>query len=504
MDVPSPAQRLLPTPTSLRTREGSLTFDEGAVIDVGRRPRPGTLAAAEHLAGLLRPPTGFGWAVVRGGPVEGVRVVLRRGGPTSLGREGYRLDVGRRTVTLEARTGTGLFRGLQTLRQLLPAAVERREPVAGVTWSVPRVHVTDVPRYPVRAAMLDVVRHFFDVDDVKRFVDAMVPLKLNTLLLHLSDDQGWRLEVKSWPRLTTYGGTLEVGGTEGGWYSQEEYAELVAYARASRITVVPEIDLPGHTNAALASYPELNADGVAPERYTGTEVGFSSLDAGLEVTDRFLADVLGEVAALTPGRYVSIGGDEAYSTSHTDYAAVVDRAQAVLRAHGKRMWGWHQTASAHPARGSVAAYWGTSGSAEDAALARRAARRGQRLVLAPAEHAYLDMRYDPDFPHGLAWTGDVGVPRAYAWDPATLLPDVPAAAVAGVLAPVWTETLSDLATVELMVFPRLAGVAQLGWSPRRSHDLERYLVQLAAQGPRWEAAGVTFHHAPEVAWRRFG
>ncbi|SEQ61755.1 beta-N-acetylhexosaminidase [Microlunatus flavus] len=503
MDVPTPAQRILPTPRSLETRSGSLTFDATSVVDVGRHPKKGTVAVATFLGDFLRTPTGYGWEVVRGSHAAN-RVVLKSGGPASLGKEGYRLDVGRRAVTIEARTSTGLFHGVQTLRQLMPAAVEKHERVEGTTWTIPRVRVSDAPRYPVRGAMLDVARHFMSVAEVKAYIDAMVPLKLNTFELHLADDQGWRLEIKSWPRLATYGGALETGGTKGGSYTQAEYTELVAYAKARHITLVPEIDLPGHTNAALASYAELNCDGKAPERYTGTDVGFSSLCASKDVTYRFLSDVLGEIAALTPGRYISIGGDEAHSTTQADYTKMVDAAQRVLRQHGKRMWGWHQTASADPAKRSIAAYWGTAGSKDDIALARQAAKKGQRIVMAPADHAYLDMKYTPSFPYGQDWAAVVKVSDSYAWDPATLVPGVPSSAVAGVLAPVWTETLPDITKVELMAFPRLAGIAQIGWSPRRTHALEPYLVQLAVQGPRWEAAGVDFYRSPEVAWHRFG
>lgn len=502
-DVPTAAQRIIPTPKSLTTRKGTLTFGPASVIDVGKHPRRSTVAVADSLATFLRTPTGYDWKVVRGSHAKG-RVVLRSGGPASLGREGYRLEVGASTATIEARTGAGLFHGAQTLRQLMPAAVETKAKVSGTTWSVPRVKVTDVPRYPVRGAMLDVARHFMSVAEVKQYLDAMVPLKLNTFELHLADDQGWRLSINSWPRLATYGGALETGGTPGGYYTQAQYREIVAYAKARHITVVPEIDVPGHTNAALASYAELNCDGKAPERYTGTEVGFSSLCADKDVTYRFLDDVIGEIAALTPGRYISIGGDEAQSTTPADYTTIIDRTQAIVQKHGKRMWGWHQTAAADPARGSVAAYWGTTGSKDDIALAQEAAKKGQRLVMAPADHAYLDMKYYPGFPYGQDWAADVRVSESYDWDPATLVPGVPSSAVAGVLAPVWTETLPDIGKVELMAFPRLAGIAQLGWSPRKSHDLERYLVQLAVQGPRWQAAGVNFYRSPEVAWRRFG
>ncbi|GAA1900862.1 beta-N-acetylhexosaminidase [Lapillicoccus jejuensis] len=502
---PSPAQRVLPTPTSLVTRTGTLTFSRASVIDVGAHARPDTLQVAQDLAAFLRTPTGYPWRVVRGGSTgDAGRVVLAVGGPSGLGTEGYRLDVDGTSARLTAPTADGLFHGVQTLRQLMPPSVEAATVQAGATWSVPQVLVTDTPRYPLRGAMLDVARHFMTVGEVERYLDAMVPLKLNTFVLHLADDQGWRLAIRSWPRLATYGGAIETGGTPGGYYTQAQFRQLVAYAAARHITLVPQIDLPGHTNAALASYAQLNCDGVAPPRYTGTDVGFSSLCASKPVTYRFLDDVLSEISALTPGRYVSIGGDEAHSTTAADYTKMVDAAQRILHRNGKQMWGWHQTAAADPARGSVAAYWGTAGSDADIALAQEAAAKGERLVMAPADHAYLDMKYDASTPYGQDWAGLVSVTDSYTWDPATLVPGVPDSSIAGVLAPVWTETLPSIGPVEYMAFPRLAGIAQLGWSTQRSHDLEAYLVQLAAQAPRWEAAGVRFYRAPEVAWRRFG
>jgi hexosaminidase len=501
-DVASPAQRILPTPSSLTTRKGTLTFDATSVIDVGKHPRASTVTVARSLATFLRTPTGYGWAVVHGSKASH-RIVLKVGGPKRLGKEGYTLAVGSTTATIEARTDDGLFHGVQTLRQLMPSAVEKHTQVAGTPWSVRRVLVTDHPRYAVRGAMLDVARHFMSVGEVEQYLDAMVPLKLNTFVLHLTDDQGWRLQIRSWPRLATYGGALETGGTKGGYYTQAQYQAIVAYAAARHITLVPQIDIPGHTNAALASYAELNCDGKAPARYTGTDVGFSSLCAGKAVTYRFLDDVISEIAALTPGRYISIGGDEAHSTTAADYTKIIDRSQTILKRNGKRMWGWHQTAGADPAKGSVAAYWGTAGSDADVALAQEAARKGERLVMAPADHAYLDMKYSPATPLGQDWAGDVSVPASYDWDPATLVPGVGSSAVAGVLAPVWTETLTNMTDVEYMAFPRLAGLAQLGWSPKRTHHLEPYLVQLAAQGPRWRAAGVNFFASPEVAWGRF-
>ena len=246
---------------------------------------------------------------------------------------------------------------MQTLRQLLPAAVEK-DTVQPGPWQIAGGTVTDTPRYAYRGAMLDVSRHFFTVDQVKRYIDQLALYKINKLHLHLSDDQGWRIAIDSWPRLATYGGSTQVGGGPGGYYTKADYQEIVRYAASRYLEVVPEIDMPGHTNAALASYAELNCDGVAPPLYTGTEVGFSSLCVDKDVTYDFVDDVVRELAALTPGRYLHIGGDEAHSTSHADYVAFMDRVQPVVAKYGKTVIGWHQLTGAAPARGALAQYWG--------------------------------------------------------------------------------------------------------------------------------------------------
>jgi len=214
-----------------------------------------------------------------------------------------------------ARTPAGLFYGVQTLRQLLPAAVEYSAAFPR-PMRLPAARVVDAPRFAWRGAMLDVARHFIEAAEVKRFVDLMALYKLNRLHLHLSDDQGWRLEIRSRPNLTRHGGSTEVGGGPGGFYTQEQYADLVRYAQERFVTIVPEIDMPGHTNAALASYPELNCNGVAPALYTGTEVGFSALCVESEATYRWIDDVVREIAALTPGAYFHIGGEEGERLTH--------------------------------------------------------------------------------------------------------------------------------------------------------------------------------------------
>lgn len=239
---------------------------------------------------------------------------------------------------------------MQTLRQLLPAKVEK-DTVQSGPWLVAGGAVTDSPRYGWRGAMLDVSRHFFTVDQVKRYIDQLALYKVNKLHLHLSDDQGWRLAIDSWPRLTTHGGSTQVGGGPGGFYTKDDYREIVRYATSRYLEVVPEIDMPGHTNAALASYADLNCDGVAPPLYTGTDVGFSSLCVGKDRTYDFVDDVIRELAALTPGRYLHIGGDEAHSTSHEDYVTFMDRVQPIVAKYGKTVMGWHQLTGATPAKG---------------------------------------------------------------------------------------------------------------------------------------------------------
>ena len=240
--------------------------------------------------------------------------------------------------------------------------------------------------------MLDVARHFFGVDDVKRYMDLMALYKLNRLHLHLSDDQGWRIEIKSWPNLAIEGGKSEVGGGPGGYYTQQDYTALVDYGRERHITIVPEIDMPGHTNAALASYPDLNCDGIARQRYTGIEVGFSSLCVDKDITYKFIDDVVREIAALTPGAYFHIGGDEVKTLTAAQYVAFVERVQAIVQAHGKETIGWDEIAPAHLLPTTIVQHWRPDGAPSQAVA------KGARVVMSVANRAYLDMQYDAGEP----------------------------------------------------------------------------------------------------------
>ena len=450
---------------------------------------------ARLLAEGLRPATGYRLPVTaaRGGPAHGDVALVLRPGDRALGDEGYRLTVEPERVTLAARTPAGLFRGTQTLRQLLPAAIESTARQEG-PWHVPVVTIHDRPRFAWRGLMLDVARHFFDVAEVERLVDLLALYKLNRLHLHLTDDQGWRLAIRSRPRLTRIGARTAVGGGAGGRYTQRDYRRIVAYAAERFVEVVPEIDMPGHVNAALSAYGELACDGVAPAPYTGIEVGFSSLCIRKEETYAFVDDVLGEVAALTPGKYLHVGGDEPLSTDADDYRFFVERAQRIVRAHGKRMLGWGEIARARIRRSTLVQHW------HDPELARRAVAQGARLVLSPATKTYLDMKYTRASPLGLTWAGTTSVRDAYDWDPATLVDGVSERDVIGVEAPLWTETISARAGLDELAFPRLLGVAEIGWSPAEGRSWRDYRMRLAAQGSRLGELGVAFHRTPEVPW----
>ncbi|MFF1840017.1 beta-N-acetylhexosaminidase [Streptomyces sp. NPDC058231] len=496
--APRPLGQIVPAPAQVKPGGSPYTITSGTKIRVGDGSREAR-RVGDYLAGVLRPSTGYALPVTGRDGSDGIR--LRLGSHDSeLGAEGYTLKSGHGSVTITARGAAGLFHGVQTLRQLLPANVEKHSRQTG-PWRIAGGTVTDAPRYAYRSAMLDVSRHFFSVAEVERYIDQLALYKMNKLHLHLSDDQGWRIAIDSWPRLATYGGQTEVGGGIGGYYTKSDYKEIVRYASSRYLEVVPEIDLPGHTNAALASYAELNCDGVAPPLYTGTSVGFSSLCAPKAITYDFVDDVVRELAALTPGKYLHIGGDEAHSTSHDDYVTFMNKAQAVVGKYGKTVVGWHQLTGATPVKGAVAQYWGydETGAAERQQVAD-AAKKGTRLVLSPADRTYLDMKYDKETKLGLSWAGYVEVQRSYDWNPATYLAGAPQSAVLGVEAPIWSETLTNSDQIEQMAFPRLPGVAELGWSPESTHDWDTYKVRLAAQGPRFTALGIDYYRSPQVPW----
>jgi hexosaminidase len=317
---------------------------------------------------------------------------------------------------------------------------------------------------------------------------------MNVLHLHLSDDQGWRIEIKSWPNLTQYGSTTQVGGGKGGYYTQEQYADIVKYAQEHFITVVPEIDMPGHTNAALASYPELNCDGKAPELYTGTEVGFSTLCTNKEITYKFIDDVIRELAAMTPGPYIHIGGDESHATKIGDYIPFVNRVQEIVAKHGKQVIGWDEIALSSLKPNSVAQHWANITNAE------KAVSQGAKILMSPAVKAYLDMQYDSTSPLGLHWAAYIEVDSAYIWDPLTQVKGLQKENIIGIEAALWSETLTNLDEIEYMVFPRLPGYAEIGWTPDSMRSWDEYKMRLADHSRHFKAMDINYYQSNKVPW----
>ena len=461
---------------------------------------PGHARVGELLAAALRAATGYPLPVADAGDPGGGAIRLRLAEDAALGEEGYQLEVAEASVTLRAGTPAGLFRGAQTVRQLLPTAPP---------WRLPGGRVGDRPRFAWRGVALDVARHFFTVEEVERYLDLLALYKLNVLHLHLTDDQGWRIAVDGWPRLATVGGATQVGGGPGGCYTREDWSRIVGYARDRHVTVVPEVDVPGHSNAALAAYAELNCDGRAREPYTGTGVGLSCLCVEAPATWRFLDEVVGELADRTPGPWLHVGGDEVELLGGARYAAFVERVVRLVAGHGKQAVGWQETAAADDPP-PVLQLW-KPGAAP--AAVRRAARRGSRLLLSPADRVYLDMKYGPATRLGLDWAGHVEVRDAYQWEPSALegsgepgtgAPEdrdgVDEGAVLGVEAALWSETLRDLGDAEEMTLPRLPGIAEVAWSPAGTRDWDGYRRRLAAHGPRWSAMGLRWHRSRQVPW----
>ncbi|WP_412748877.1 beta-N-acetylhexosaminidase [Krasilnikovia sp. M28-CT-15] len=482
---------VLPVPARVRpVPAAACTIGPGTAV----RAAPGTAAVAEQLATVLRAATGYPVPVQPGLSVSAaagggaVRLVLEDGH----GDEGYRLDVRADAVTVAAQTPAGLFAAVQTVRQLMP--------VAGAGDAVlPGGVIEDRPRFAYRGAMLDLARHYFTPDEVRSYIDAIAQFKINHLHLHLTDDQGWRLEIAGWPRLTEVSGGPGTGvdGAGPGFLTAAGYAELVAYAADRFVTVVPEIDMPGHVNAVQVAYPELTRDGAAVAARTDRAVGYSSLCVDREQTYAFVEDVIREVAALTPGPYLHIGGDEADATSAEDYRTFLHRVLPLVAKYGKRAIGWHEVAAVEPPGTVVPQFWRTA--ADDAGVARAVAG-GCQVIMSPADRTYLDMKYDADSPLGLDWAGLLDVARAYDWDPATRLPGVGEQDLLGVEAPLWSETLRSLTDVQTMTFPRLPAIAEVAWSPQAARDWDAFRRRLAAFGPRWTAQGIAYHRSPEIPW----
>jgi hexosaminidase len=451
-------------------------------------------AIGEVLAAQIRRPTSFPIAVSPMGatPIAGA-ISLRLESNPALGEEGYELHVTRDSARLVANRPAGLFRGIQTIRQLLPADIESEMGQDRYDWSIPALTIVDQPRFAYRGAMLDVSRHFFTVKEVEQYLDLLALYKLNVLHLHLSDDQGWRIQIDSRPKLTAMGSLTQVGGGPGGFYTKQDYQDILRYAQARYILIVPEIDMPSHINAALIGYPELACSQRPPALYTGTDVGWSSLCVDKEETYAFVDDVVRELSAMTPGPYFHIGGDEVKTLTPEQYVKFVERVQTIVNKYGKKMIGWEEITKAHLNPTTLAHQWKS-----DSATA--AVAYGSKLILSPAKKVYLDMKYIPATELGLHWAAYVEVRDSYDWDPATYMKGVTERDVFGVEAPIWSETVRNIAAVEYLALPRLPAVAELAWTPQAGRNWESFRTRIVTHQRRWNYLGFNFYRSPQLPW----
>ena len=403
--------------------------------------------------------------------------------------DNYKMIIGEDVIQIEGGA-TSFVRAFQTLKQII-LLQQQNEATRNY---IPTGVIIDEPNFEYRGTMLDVSRHFFTVEEVKEHIDMIALYKFNYLHLHLSDDQGWRIEIKSWPNLTKHGGSTEVGGGVGGFFTQEDYKEIVQYAADRFITIVPEIDMPGHTNAALASYPELNCDGKERELYTGIEVGFSTLCVDKELTYKFLDDVIGEISAITPGPYFHLGGDESHVTPEDEYLVFINKAVEIIQKHGKTPMGWDEFTAGDIPVNSVAQHWHTPENAT------RGQAKGAKVVMSPAKRAYLDMQYDSTSTYGLHWAAYIDVKNGYDWDPENYIEGLNKENILGIEAPLWTETVSNLNEAEYLLYPRLLGYAEVGWTPSADRSWEDYSKRLAKHSSYLQKMGVEFYESPLVDW----
>ena len=479
----SALHRLLPLPLVIEPSEGSLTLTAQSRIVIGAGIG-GFDHTVNHLIGDVQKATGLHLARAASA-VDGDITLQLNGDLAVHGEEGYELLIGPNGATLRAGHPHGLWNGTRTLVQLfahLPGDA-----------TLPAMRIVDRPRYVWRGAMLDVARHFFGVDQVLRFIELIARFKINRLHLHLTDDQGWRLAVDGWPTLTSIGGSTATGHGSGGWFSRADYCEIVAHAARHFVTVVPEVDMPGHTNAALASVPALNLSGKSPPLYTDyprdlASVGFSSLHLAAPATRHLITDVIAQLAADTPGKYLHIGGDEANMTDAAEYCEFIELLQREVHSHGKQLVGWEEVARAALLPGAIVQHW------LDGDVARRAPGSA-RFVMSPSAYTYLDMKHTPSCRIGRRWAGFIDVDTAYRWDPATSIEGIADHRIEGVEAALWTEKVATFDDVQHLSFPRLACLGEVGWTAQYLRRWDSFRPRLAVHAQRLEQIGVPIYRS---------
>jgi hexosaminidase len=514
---------IVPQPLRVEPLPGSFSLGPDVRLAV-EADDPDAEAVARIFAQRLKSVADLDLEVVSGPVPPGTRAVaFKLAADKSLGQEGYDLTVTDSSVVCSAPTPRGLFYAVQTLFQILPPEAYAARPVGRAGWVLPGVHVRDVPRYAWRGMMLDCSRHFFPKEFVKEFIDLLAMHKMNTFHWHLTDDQGWRIEIKRYPRLTEVGAwrvdredkpfrerePQKEGepATYGGFYSQDDVREVVAYARSRFITVVPEIEMPGHCAAALAAYPELAC---TPGPFTvppgSVWPPIYVYNPGREGTFEFLENVLDEVADLFPGPFIHVGGDEVDKTAWKASPECQDRMRAeglkdeeelqsyfirriekFLNTKDKRLVGWDEILQGGLAPNATVMSWrGTEGGIA-------AARQGHDVIMSPTSNCYFDYYQGHPDKEPLAIGGYVPLSRVYAFEPTPPgLSEAESAHVLGAQANLWTEFIPTPSHAEYMVLPRMAAMAEVGWTARNRRDWAGFKARLARQFERYDRAGLNW------------
>ena len=498
---------IIPNPQRIVAGEGQFRLNDRTVIWA-----PDAAAIGRSLSRWIQEASGLHLVVNeagdRPGDVGNTIAISLVGGDSA---EGYQLDVSPSGITIRAATPAGLFYGCQSLRQLMP--------LPGSLPSIPALSISDQPRFPWRGLHLDVARHMFPIPFIKRYLDLMAFHKLNLFHWHLTDDQGWRIEIKRYPRLTEVGAwrdstplpadpTQGDGLRYGGYYTQEEIREIVAYARERHITVVPEIEMPGHALAALASYPQLGCRGEGYRVWPTWGIAEDVFCAGSSESYEFLCNVLREVLDLFPGEVIHIGGDECPKTRWQAcprcqatikeqqlrdedelQSHVIRRMASFLNAHGRRVIGWDEILEGGLAPNAMVMSWrGTEGGIA-------AAAQGHDVVMTPTEHSYFDYYQSADTATEPAAIGGLlTLEQAYAFDPLAGVAEDKRHHVLGGQGNVWTEYIQTPAQVEYMVFPRAAALAEAVWTGGDNRDYAEFLGRLRPHLKRLDQQGV--HYRP--------
>jgi hexosaminidase len=521
---------IIPEPVSLVQKTGVFTLKNNVVINVSGDDAA-ALKAAGYLSKAISTATGFNVTTRKNGIAATINLALLKSPSKELGDEGYQLSVTAKSVSISANKPAGLFYGVQTFLQLLPKEIESKKAVANVAWTAPCVEVKDYPRFGWRGLMFDVSRHFFTKEDVEAYIDQMVKYKLNLLHLHLTDDEGWRIEIKSLPRLTsvgawnvkkvgTFGDFSEPGPDEprnyGGFYTQDDIKELVKYAQDRFVNILPEVDIPGHSLAAVVSYPELSCTPGAenykvrsgekimewPENGHFYGLVDNTLCPANEKVYAFLDKVFTEVAQLFPFPYIHIGGDECARNFWEKSDAIKalmqkenlknldevqsyfeKRVEKIVESKGKRVIGWDEILEGGLAPNAAVMSWrGIKGGIE-------AAKMGHEVVMSPTTFVYLDyMQSDRVMEPPVYAT--LRLNKTYEFEP---VPDgVDAKYIKGGQANLWTEQVYNMRHAEYMTWPRGLALAECVWSPKEKKNWDDFAARVEKQFPRFDEAQVKY------------